>query len=494
MAPSTAHSNRSFEYKHVVEEARLLSQKPFEEPKKLPEFLFKISYDEWRSIRFKPEEALWRGDKLPFEVQFFHPGFLYNRTVSVNVVESGEPKPIPFSPNLFHYGMNEFKDKVPQDLGFSGFRLHYPINTNKYYDEAVVFLGASYFRAVGSKQHFGLSARGVAIDTAMESGEEFPYFRKFWLVRPQGKTETIIVFALLDSPSLTGACQFGIQPGKTTLIDVTTTLFPRKEVKKLGIAPLNSMFFYGENINIRPVDDFRPEVHDSDGLQIATTTGEWIWRPLINPKRLLVTSFQLSNPKGFGLFQRDPDFDHYQDLEADYQIRPCAWIIPRNDWGEGRVELVQIPTDTEKNDNIVAYWVPASLPKPGSPISFSYQMKWDSPKIAEPPLAHVLATRTAVGEAKEGKRYLIDFKGGKLGSLPKDAKVEADISVGGGDVVERHMERNSVFDGWRLVFQVKKKEGPLDRVTARNQPLELRAFLRQGDEVLTETWSYVDPF
>jgi periplasmic glucans biosynthesis protein len=494
MASSAAQSNRSFEYKDAVEEARLLAQKPFEEPKKLPEFLFKINYDQWRSIRFKPEEALWRNDKMRFEAQFFHPGFFYNRTVSINVVESGESKSVPFSPDLFHYGMNEFKDKVPQDLGFSGFRLHHPINTGKYYDEVIVFLGASYFRAVGREQNFGLGGRGVAIDTGMESGEEFPYFRKFWLVRPQEKAETITIFALLDSPSLTGAYQFGIQPGKATLIDVTTTLFLRKEVKKLGIAPLNSMFFYGENTNIRPVNDFRPEVHDSDGLQIATATGEWIWRPLINPKRLLVTSFQLKNPKGFGLFQRDTDFDQYQDLEADYQMRPCAWIIPKNDWGEGRVELVQIPTDSEKNENVVSYWVPASLPKPGSSMSISYQMKWGSPDIARPPLARVVATRTGTIEGKEGKMYLIDFQGEKPSSPSKDAKVEADIGVGDGDVTEQHIEKHRFSDGWRLVFQVKKKEGPLVRVTPGNQPLELRAFLRQGDAVLTETWTYVDPF
>jgi periplasmic glucans biosynthesis protein len=489
---SNAHS---FEYKDIVEEARLLAQKSFEAPQKLPEFLSKLDYDQWRRIRFKPEDSLWRKDQLPFEVQFFHPGSLYNCIVHVNVIESGEVKPVPFSRDLFHYGINEFQDKVPEDLGFAGFRIHHPINTSKYYDEVVVFLGASYFRAVGSKEHFGLSARGVAIDTALKSGEEFPYFRKFWLVRPEEKAETLTIFALLDSPSLTGAYQFGIKPGNETLVDVTTTLFFRKEVQKLGIAPLTSMFFYGENTNIRPVNDFRPEVHDSDGLQIATATGEWIWRPLINPKKLLVTSFQLNNPKGFGLMQRDHDFDHYQDLETNYQIRPCAWIIPGQDWGQGRVELVQIPTDSEKNDNIVVYWVPAETPKPGNPISLSYQMKWDSPQIAGLTLAHVAATRTAVDEKKEVKMYLIDFTGGKLSTLSDDTKVEADIGAGGADVIEQHLMKNSVAGGWRLVFQVKKKEGALGLVTPNDaKPLELRAFLRQGEEILTETWSYVDPF
>lgn len=493
-APRPAYSNRSFEYKDVVEEARLLAQAAFAEPGTVPKFLLEINYDRWRSIRFKPENAIWRADKLPFEVQLFHLGWLYGQKVSIYIVGQGGVEPLEFSPDLFHYGMNEFKDQIPKDLGFAGFRLHYPINSSKYYDEVIVFLGASYFRALGSKQHFGLSSRGVAIDTASDSGEEFPHFRKFWLVRPYEKATAIAVFALLDSPSLTGAYRFDIHPGKSTAIDVSATLFFRKDVRKLGIAPLNSMFFYGENVSIRPVNDFRPEIHDSDGLQIATATGERIWRPLINPKRLLVTSFQLTHPKGIGLFQRDRDFDHYQDLEANYQMRPSTWVTPKEEWGEGRVELVQIPTDSEKNDNIVSYWVPSKNPKAGSSLFFSYQMIWDSPVTTEPALARVIATRTALTEDKKGKLYLIDYEGGKLNSLPEDAKLEAEIAVGGGDVTEQYIQRKNPVEGWRLVFKVKKKEGRLDLVTAGNgKPLELRAYLRRGDEILTETWSYVDP-
>lgn len=494
--PCGAASNKPFGYEHVVEAARELAKKDFQDPKALPEFLQKIDYDQWREIRFKPEKALWRADRLPFNVEFFHPGGLFNRTVAINVIDSGDVKPVQFSPSLFHYGMDQFEDRVPKDLGFAGFRVHYPINTGKRRDEVVVFLGASYLRAVGRNEFYGLSARGLAIDTAVSTGEEFPYFRELWLVKPLKDSTILNVFALLDSPSLAGAYKFYIQPGDPTSIDVTATLFPRKEIKKLGIAPLNSMFFYGENTNIRPVDDFRPEIHDSDGLQILTSTGEWIWRPLIDPKQLLVTSFQLKNPKGFGLFQRDVDFDHYLDLEALYQLRPSLWIIPKGDWGDGRVELVEIPTENEKNDNIVSYWVPESSPKPGAQVAFSYQMKWGpSETVANHP-GIVEATRTSKGNEKDVYRmYLVDFGGGKLSTLGAGAKVEADIGVGGGELVEYHIQKDSISRTWRLVFQVKKKESTLNRVKPINvQPLELRAYLREGDDVLTETWSYVDPF
>lgn len=491
---SPVFAEKGFQFEDVVRQAGALAAKPFEEPEKVPDVLSKLTYDQWRDIRFKPEEALWRGDKLPFEVQFFHPGSLYTHAVEIEIVASGKVKPLNFSPDQFHYGLNAVQDKVPQNLGFAGFRLHSPIKTQQYYDEVAVFLGASYFRAVGKDQIYGLSARGAAIDMAQESGEEFPYFRKFWLVRPEKKEETMTVFAVLDSPSLTGAYRFVIKPGKVTRMEVSATLYFRKEVKKLGIAPLTSMFFYGENSNIRPVDDFRPEIHDSDGLQIITDTDEWTWRPLINPKRLLVTSFELNNPKGFGLLQRDADFDHYQDLEASYQLRPSAWVVPGKGWGRGRVELVQIPTDSEKNDNIVTCWVPDSLPQPGAPFSFSYQLRWGAAEdIAAASPSRILATRTAVDDQK-GKLYLIDFKGGKLGSLPANAKVEADISVGGGEVVEQHLRKAGDSGVWRLVFRVKGKESSLDKViTSNHRPLEMRAILRRDNEVLTETWSYVDP-
>ncbi len=483
---SAAHSSTSFGYSDVVEKAKQLSEKPFQEPGKVPEILLKLNYNEWRNIRFRSEKALWRGGKLPFEVQFFHLGFLYNRMVTINVVQSDGVKQLQFSPELFNYGVAGIGDKLPKDLGFAGFRLHYPLNTGTYYDEVAVFLGASYFRAVGAKEIFGLSARGLAIDTAEDSGEEFPYFKEFWLIQPAPGADRITIYALLDSPSATGGYEFVIKPGKETVVDTTISLFLRKKVKKLGIAPLTSMFFYGEDINIRPADDFRPEVHDSEGLMVMSGTGEQIWRPLINPKRLLVTSFQLIDPKGFGLFQRDRNFDHYQDLESHYERRPSVWVIPQKNWGKGRVELVLIPTDSDQNDNVVSYWVPE-----GSPASLSYQLRWGAIDTALPPLGRIVATHTSAGKEKGVKLYLIDFDGAKLHSLPDNAQVKADVSVGGADLIGQEIQKNSVTSGWRLGLHVRKKEQIIPQVPDK-KPVELRASLRLGDEVLTETWSYVD--
>src|SRR5947208_4276066 len=319
----------------VAERARRLAEDPFRDAKgHVPDWLLKISYDQWREIRFRPEQALWRDRGVPFQVQFFHPGLYYNRTVRVNVVEAKGAHPVEFSPNQFDYGKTDFASRVPQKLGYAGFRVHYPIKARDYYDEVIVFLGASYFRAVGKDEGFGLSARGLGIDTAESWGEEFPYFKEFWLVRPAPRADRLTVYALLDSPSLAGAYRFVVRPGEQTAVEVECRLFLRKEVRKLGIAPLTSMFFHGEN-TIRHFDDFRPEVHDSDGLLLAFAGGEWLWRPLDNPRTLNVSGFEMTNPKGFGLLQRDRDFDHYQDLETRADKRPSVWLEASRDGGRG---------------------------------------------------------------------------------------------------------------------------------------------------------------
>ncbi|MEW6665550.1 MAG: glucan biosynthesis protein [Thermodesulfobacteriota bacterium] len=500
----TPSETRPFGFENVVEEARDLSQKPFQSPQgEIPDALMNIKYDQWRDIRFRPEKTLWREERLPFTVQFFHPGLYYDRAVGIYVVNpAGEARPFPFSKALFDYKSEEVKALVPEDLGFAGFRLHYPLNREDYHDEVAVFLGASYFRTVGRRMNYGLSARGLAIDTVLPSGEEFPYFRKFWLVQPRADAREITLYALLDGPSVTGGYRFVIHPGKETTMDVRLTLFLRKPVAKLGIAPMTSMFHHGENTTHRHVDDFRAEVHDSDGLMIHTSTGEWIWRPLVNPRSLLVTSFQEDSPMGFGLSQRDLEFDHYQDLEGNYENRPSLWISPEGKWGKGHVELIHIPTDKEIFDNIVVFWVPASLPEKGEPLSLAYKMHWHYALDGfRPPAGRVLATRTGKNKMEgarfgEARMFVIDFVGGKLESLARDKPVEGIVTVGkGARVVEQQVYKNRFTGGWRLVFQLLSDQGThLDPAALPGKPippLEIRAFLKLKESTLTETWSYI---
>jgi len=470
----------------VAERARQLASRPFEDPRgQVPRWLLDLSYDQWRQIRFRPEMAVWAERKLPFSLQFFHPGLFYDRRIVVHEIDASGVHPIPFSPERFDYGGNEFASRVPQDLGYAGFRLHYPIKRPDYQDEVIVFLGASYFRAVGRDLGFGLSARGLAIDTALPRGEEFPYFREFWIVRPAAGAREIVLFAVLDSERVTGAYRFVIAPGEQTRVDVSLRLFLREPVEKLGIAPLTSMFLRGEN-SLDDLHDFRPETHDSDGLLIASGTGEWIWRALDNPERLQLSSFALDNTRGFGLIQRDRDFDHYQDLEARPDLRPSVWVAPEGDWGSGRVELVQLPTRTDGNDNVVAYWVPAhASPPPGEPLSYAYRMTWYGDDPRWPPSGRAVSTLRDRGTHKDGWRFVVDFEGPALRALPADAVLQGVVTVGTaegqGELIEQQVIPNGVTRGWRLVFQVRPSR----------EPLELRAFLRRGEDVLTETWSYL---
>lgn len=478
-APAVAGA---FGFEDVSRRAQQLAAKSYKAPDaKLPAALRELSYDAYRDIRFRPDRALWRG-KLPFEVQFFHPGFLFQQAVALRLVTAQGVRDVKFDPEAFDYGRTAIDRKDLRKLGYAGFRIHYPLNRADYKDEVAVFLGASYLRAVGRHAGYGLSARGLAVDTALPSGEEFPSFREFWLEWPAPDSRELVVYALLDSRRVTGAYRFVIRPGEATTMDVRARLFLRDAVGKLGVAPLTSMFFFGEN-QAAPRDDYRPEVHDSDGLLVAAADGEWLWRPLVNPKRLLVTSFEMPAPRGFGLLQRDRAFARYEDLESRFERRPSAWVEPLGDWGAGRVELVQIPTADEFNDNIVAFWVPDRMPAPGAPLDLAYRLSWQLSDIG--PLGRVTQTRRgAAGE--DVTRFVVDFDGGALDRLPRGAQAALEAWCGaGGELVEQRAYRNDATGGWRAVLLVRRAD--------RDEPLELRAALRGADGPLSETWSYVWP-
>ena len=361
-------------FEHVAARARRLARIAYSPwGPSLPEALTGLSYEQYRSIRFRPEASLWQ-DKALFAVQLFHPGFLYLEPVRIYVIQDEQISELHFDKTLFRYDGSAARvaDVVTPELGYAGFRIHYPYKGDGNRQEVVVFLGASYLRLLGPDHVHGLSSRGLAVDIALDSGEEFPAFKEFWLVRPTPEASTLTFFALLDSPSVTGAYRFDLEPGSRTTLDVDARLYARRDVAKLGVAPLSSMFLYGHN-RVPSFDDFRPQVHDSDGLLMHTAADEWIWRPLANGPGLQVTSLRDDTPRGFGLVQRDRDFDNYLDLEANYHRRPSEWVaFGDGDWGSGGVELLAIPTDSEFNDNIAAIGAAAASncwPFPRTPNS-----------------------------------------------------------------------------------------------------------------------------
>ncbi len=479
----------AFSFDDVAEQAQLQARQPYRSSaRKAPAQLQALDYDQYRDIRFRPERALWRADKLPFELMFFHLGKFQKDAVRIDEVMPQGTRHIPYRASEFDFGKNKLSPQSWGDLGFGGFRAHYPLNSSAYKDEVVVFLGASYFRALGAGQRYGLSARGLAIDTVGGQGEEFPAFVRFWVVKPAADANTLTLYALLDSQRVTGAYQFDLHPGAETVMDVRARIFMRAGVATFGIAPLTSMFFFGENQPHRT--DFRPEVHDSDGLMVATGDGEWIWRPLLNPQQTLTTSFSMQKLRGFGLMQRDREFRNYEDSEARYELRPSAWIEPTGDWAPGRVELVQLSTRDETNDNIVAYWVPQEAPAPGKPLDFAYRLHWQGIQQEQhPPGAWVTQTRAGRGYAElaaDEQQYVVDFTGPSLTALPADAVVKAVVSApANGRIMESNAYRVEATGAWRMMVRVKQLN--------RNQPSELRGFLQSGNDVLTETWSNILP-
>ncbi len=477
---------RPFDFAWLKGHARHLSTQPYSSRRgDLPDSLKNISWDDYQSIHFRQDKSLWREKGSDFHLQFFHLGLYYQTPVTMYQVIDGKAQELGYDPSYFSYKGKEPLGKLPADLGYAGFRVEFHTDFQR---DVAAFLGASYFRAVGESMQYGMSARGLAIDTALPSGEEFPDFVAFWLEKPKPGDAKLTVYALLDSPSTTGAYAFDMYPGRDMVMDISVALYPRKPIKRLGLAPLTSMYLVGENDH-RVDNDWRPGIHDSDGLSIWTGAGEWIWRPLVNPGSVRVNSFIDHNPRGFGLLQRDRNFDHYQDDGVFYNKRPSTWVEPKDDWGQGAVMLVEIPTDDETNDNIVAFWNPKEAFAPGKEHLLAYRLTWG----ARPPhhpfeLATTRATRTGIGGVVGQKRkhfswrFAVDFAGGMLEMLGKDARVEAVITASRGKVEITSARPLHAINGYRAMFDLVPDDS--------TDPIDLRMYLKLGDQPLTETWVY----
>ncbi len=477
-ASGAAEGGTAFDGSTVRQLARQLAQQPYKAPgNALPDELKDLSYDEYRAVRFRPESALWRNEDVPFQVQFFHRGFIFRDRVDIHEVSQGKARAVRYSPDLFSFGKTP-PPKPDAALGFAGFRLHAQMNRPDYFDEVAVFLGASYFRAVAKGQVFGLSARGLSIATADPKGEEFASFRSFWIERPAPGTRSIVVHALLDSPSAAGAYRFTVRPGDTTVMDVEVVLYPRTKIAQAGLGTLTSMFWFDAQ-DRHGIDDFRPAVHDSSGLGIHTGNGERLWRPLSNPRDLQVSGFADTNVRGFGLLQRNRDFSAFEDLEARYEKRPNAWVEPIGDWGEGEVQLYEIPANNEYNDNIVAFWRPKEAFQPKREYLYTYRLHWtgNDPNAAET----ATFQRTRQGADENRRLFVLDAVGEALTKLPPGTEVRGEVSAGSGKIHDVVTQPNPHTGGWRLSFFLDPE---------KSTAVDLRARLLHGDDSLSETWIF----
>jgi len=478
-----------FGFDDVLRRAQDLARAPFEDAdSKLPDPFDAMDFDTWRDLRFKEDHAPFSNIAGGFRLHTFHRGFLYRRAVTINLIRDGIATPLPYSPSMFDYGKLKVDKTPPVNMGFAGFRLNFPVNDPHAYDEAISFLGASYFRFLGRDQQYGLSARGLSVEAGTPK-ETFPFFREFWIETPTAGSNHVTIYALLDGEAATGAYRFDLTVGQESTMDVQATLFARRPGVKFGLAPLTSMYLTGENDrDVR--DGYRNELHDSDGLLLNNASGEWLWRPLANPTRVRSTSFFDSNIRGFGLLQRDRTFESYQDLDLAYQNRPTYFVEPVGDWGPGRVELIELPTTDEANDNIVATWIPANALEPDKPFTYAYRITagMDMPRLS--PSGRVMNTFEAPARAlgssepnnPTANRFLVDFAGGDVGYYVSDpGQVEVVATTTCGRVMRTGISPNKNIEGLRAMVDIACKPG---------ETSDVRVFLRANGRALTETWTF----
>lgn len=486
----------AFGFEDVVRRAREIGAAPYDGAvPPLPEQLARLDWDAWRQIRFRPERAMLGSAGGRFRLHLFHLGHLFLKPVTINTLREGIATPVPYTPSLFDYGFVRFEKPLPVNLGFAGFRVHFPLNDPRGSDELLSFVGSSYFRWLGRNQKYGLSARGLALNTGLlDNKEEFPFFREFWIDTPPAGADSITIYALLDSPSVSGAYKSVFHPGDESPVDVEATIFPRQPLPLLGMAPLTSMFFLGENdrhMNApNKYDEFRPELHDSDGLLIQTEKDEWIWRPLRNPLIQEVHNYPVNNVKGFGLMQRDRKFDNYQDIELNYEERPSYWIEPVGNWGEGRIELIELATKDETFDNTIVAFIPNRVIEPGKPFSFAYRMRsltdganlHNLGRTANTFTAPAHALGSAEAQRPDARRFMIDFVGGEMAYFLKEPNlVQIDAQVTGGKFMRSFLVPNPAIKGFRVMVDAELHPTDHTRVTV---------LLRSQGRPITETWNW----
>ena len=488
-----------FSLDDVTARARELAAAPYRAPvSNLPPTFATMQFADYMKIQPRVDQFEWHDIDTPFRLGFYHQGMQFNAPVRINEIANGAVREIPYRAERFDFGDLQIDKQATQQLGYAGFRVMYPLNEAGKLDEVMSLLGASYFRVIGKGQVYGLSSRGLAIDTTPPSVEEFPRFREYWIQRPTPQDKQLVIYALLDSPRATGAYRFVLKPGSDTVLDVQTNIFVRGDVAALGIAPLTSMFLYGPNQRWpEHLRNFRPAIHDSNGLAIHAGNNEWIWRPLNNPRAVAVSTYEVDNPKGFGLLQRTHAFHDFEDLKDRYDKRPSAWIEPQGNWGKGRVTLMEIPTADETNDNIVAFWSPEAPVRNGQMLQFAYRMHWtmDEPALHATNNGWVRQTIQTEGERllpnlirqPDGSTaLLVDFEGPVLANLPADGAMQSQVSGNANaEILESSLQPNPEIKGWRLKLRVKVKDPA--------QVTEVRAALARNGVPITETWSFQIP-
>ena len=476
-AQTQSSTSGAFDPASIVDQASALAKKPFKAPAAdLPEAFGKLSYEQYVTIKSRPGTAIWLNEATGFAIEPLHRGFALSTPMHINIVENGVARQLIYDAAAFDFGGLDIKPPT-DDIGFSGFRVLQPRENGELMD-AAIFQGYSFFRAMARGQNFGIVARALSIRTADANGEELPVIRSVWIEKPSLASNALVIHALLDSESASGAFRFTLRPGDATIIDTEGTLFTRVKIENFGLGAMQGTALLGP-LDRRKFDDVRPEVADANGLQMLTGKGEWLWRPVSNRDALQISWFVDENPKGFGLIQRQRRAEQFLDDDQHWEQRPSLWIEPIGNWGAGAVQLIEIPSESENNDNIVAFWRPKVPLAAGDTHSFAYRQFWCWSPPEHPPLAVAILSRS--GRTGKRRRFVVEFAGEILGDLQRTADLQPRLSVGPGTITAMRGFLSREARTFRVVFDLDPGAETL---------CELRLLLEAGGKPLSETWIY----
>ncbi len=478
-AKAVAQQPPVFTESQVASAARDLAKKPFAAPPSdLPAPFAKLTYDQYVGIRTRPHTAVWASEAAGFAVEPLHRGFLFAAPMVINLVENGTVQRLGYDPARFEFGALPVPAAIP-DLGYSGFRILQPTGTGET-SEVAIFQGASFFRAIARGQTFGVTARALSIRTADPRGEEFPLIREVWIEKPTLAVNALVLHALVDSESVTGAYRFTLRPGDITIVDAECTLFTRGAVDGLGLGTMAAMSYFSP-VDRRGIDDLREGVYEVGGLQVLNGNGEWLWRPVSNRTTLQISSFANANPRGFGVLQRERRFARFEDDEQHWEVRPSLWIEPLSDWGEGSVVLVEIPSDAEINTNVVCFWQPKSPLAAGTEVALAYRQSWCWNPLQRPPLAVVTETRSGRGSSGKRKRFLVEFTGDDLADAAVAAALKPALTTSLGTLSAVRTFTAPEMKTCRVLFELDP---------GNETAVELRLVLEATGKPASETWLY----
>jgi glucans biosynthesis protein len=477
-APAPPPAPPSFDPNSILGLARTIAKTPYKAAQTdLPDFLSSLSYEQYVAIRAKPSALIWADDSSGFAIEPLHRGFIFSAAVQIFLVESGAARPLAYRVSDFDFGSLQPPTLVP-DIGFSGFRILK--RRDDAYAEIAIFQGASFFRARANGQSLGVTARGLSVRTADARGEEFPIFKAFWIEKPSVADNSIVVHALCDSESTVGVYRMTVRPGEAVIIDTELTLVPRTAVDSIGIATMSAKAISSPLDKRRP-DDIRPTIAEVNGLQMLTGKGEWLWRPVTNRQTLQISSFVDDNPKGFGFLMRDRDPDSYLDDDNHWETRPTLWIEPLTDFGPGEVTLVEIPADTETNNNCVAFWKPKGGIEASHEVSWAYRQFWGWIAPSRPPLAVTIASRGGRTPGSKRRRFMVTFDGEILADDKRSPDIKPVLSVSPGTIQSLRWFMQRDKGRCRVVFDI----DPGSEISA-----EIRLVLESGGRPVSETWLY----